>query len=179
MKLAGVALLTALLFTPAAPFQQLSIGADLPPFDAYTLNGETKKMPQDAKGRPAVFVASFSKAAAEFTRPWLDNCRTAVASEPAVSKTSCLDVRMLEDVPRLFRGLVEMGMRSGLPADLQRQVFLVYKNNDAWRQRLGVGDDKAPYVFGCDKDGRVRITSKVPFGAAELKKVLAAIEASK
>ena len=67
-------------------------------------------------------------------------------------------------------------MRSGLPVGLQRQTLLVYNENDAWRARIGVTDNKTAYIIGCDKEGRVRVTATGEFVESEFKRVLANIE---
>ena len=160
----------------AADDPKLQPGLELPALEATTLNGDPAALPRDAKGHPAVIVMGFSKAATKVTRPWLDNCRTAAASKPGGSTVSCYDVRMLEDVPRSFRGMVERSMKSGYPIELQRQTLLVYIGNDAWRERVGATDAKSAYVIACDKEGRVRKLVIGPFVKAELDWLLDAVD---
>ncbi len=104
------------------------------------------------------------------TRPWMDGCR---AAEPRVH---CYDIRMVEDVPRLFRGSMERGMKGGFPVELQRQTLLVYDENDAWRERLGATDGKSAYILACDAEGRVRAITTGQFMEAQLQKLLEAID---
>jgi len=85
---------------------------------------------------------------------------------------------MLEDVPGLLRGMVERGMRSGFPVELQRQTLLVYKNNDAWRERLAVTDDKTAYIVAIDARGYVRGTATGPFTSTEIEKMMRVIAPS-
>ena len=170
MRLVTIAL--ALCVTAAAGVQQLTAGTPLPQLQAKTLSGEQVVLPRDLKGHPGLLVIGFSKAAADVTRPWLEACRSSVSSQPAASRVTCYDVRMVADVPWLFRGLVEMGMRSGLPADLQHNVLLIYSDNDAWRKRVAVTDANSAYVVACDKDGRIKGTAKGPLVQADLKRLL-------
>jgi len=155
----------------AASADLLATGAELPPLEATTLNGEAAALPHDALGHPAILVIGFSKASSKATRPWLEGCRA--------YGSGCYDIRMVEGVPRTFRGMMERGMRSGLPVELQRRTLLVYSDNDAWRGRVGMADDKTAYVIGCDKEGRVRATATGNFIEAELERVLASIEGVK
>lgn len=158
---------------------ELQPGVDLPALEATTLNGEPAALPRDAGGRPALLVIGFTKAAAKIARPWMDHCRSATAAtataEAGGAGVSCYDVRMLEDVPRAFRGMMEHGMRGELPAELQRHTLLVYSENEAWRKRVGVADDKTAYVIACDGEGRVRGTAIGPFVETELKRLLDAL----
>ena len=153
----------------------LAAGVELPRLEAKGMTGEAVELPRDALGRPAILVIGFSKAAAKAMRGWLEGCRSAAAGR-APAGVSCYDVRMLADVPRLMRGMVERAMRNGYPAELLPQVLLVYSLSDAWRQRAEGIDDKMAYVIGCDRDGRVRATATGGFVEAELKRMLEVIE---
>lgn len=161
----------------AAISPKLVPGVELPLLEGKALSGDSVALPRDARGHAAVLVIGFSKAAAKVTRPWLDSCRSAAAARPAGSDVYCYDVRMVEGVPRLFRGMIERGMRNGLTVELRRKTLLIYSENDAWRERIGNdGDDKTAYIIGCDNDGRIRVTSAGGFVEMELKKILEAIE---
>ncbi|PYT09754.1 MAG: hypothetical protein DMF49_01250 [Acidobacteria bacterium] len=160
----------------AADASKLVSGVELPPLEVKALSGDLAALPRDARGHPAVLIIGFSKAAAEISRAWVERCRSAAAARPDGSGVYCYDVRMLEGVPRLFRGMVERRMRSSYPVNLQRQTLLVYSENDAWRQRVGAADEKTAYVIGCDREGRVRGTAVGQFLELELKKLLEAIE---
>jgi hypothetical protein len=83
---------------------------------------------------------------------------------------------MLESVPRPFRSMMERGMRSGFPPELQRDTLLIYNNNDTWHELLGVTDDATAYVVAIDSEGIVRATSTGGFTAAKIGKVFEAIE---
>lgn len=166
--MANVGLCAAL----AAGAPQITAGTALPVLQAKTLNGEQVALPRDLKAHPGLLVIGFSKAAADVTRPWLEACRSSASSQPEASRVTCYDVRMVADVPWLLRGLVEMGMRSGLPSDLQHNVLLIYADNDAWRQRLSATDANSAYVVACDRDGRITGTTKGPLVQAELKRLL-------
>jgi len=178
----GLPLLLALVslgqVPAAAKSPTLVPGMELPPLEVNALSGDAAALPRDARGHAAVLVIGFSKASAKISRPWLDGCRSAAASGQAGSGAYCYDVRMLEGVPRSFRGTVERSMRSGYPVELQRQTLLVYTENDAWRERVGADDDKTPYVVGIDKDGRVRGAAAGQFVQSELRKILEAIEST-
>jgi hypothetical protein len=173
----SVLIVLMLLGTPlvSASAPRLASGTDLPPLGGTTLSGEALALPHDTRGHPAMLIIGFSKAASMVTRPWLDGCR-ALAVKSSGASVNCYDIRMVEEVPRVFRGAMERGMRSGLPVGLQRQTLLVYSENDAWRERIGVIDNKTAYVIGCDKEGRVRVTATGEFVESELKRVLTNIE---
>ena len=150
----------------------LVAGEVLPSLEAKTLSGEPARLPAQAQGHAALLVIGFSKAAAKTTRLWVEGCRSEVSAGAAEPRVYCFDVRMLEGVPGLLRGMVERGMRSGFPAELQRQTLLVYKDNDAWRERLGVVDDKTAYIVAIDARGYVRGAATGPFTSTELERMM-------
>jgi len=160
----------------AAGAARLVSGDSLPLLEVKALSGHPAALPRDARGHGAVLVFGFSKAAARTSRPWMDGCRATAAAKSAEQGVYCYDVRMVEDVPQLFRGSMERGMRNGLPAEFQTQTFLAYTENEAWRERLGATDKRNTYVIACDGEGRVRATATGQFMEAELKRLLEAIE---
>jgi hypothetical protein len=158
----------------AAPADPILVpGTPLPTLEATTLGGEAVMLPGEASANGAVLVVGFSKEAAALTSEWMDGC-LAATRQPGREKVACYDVRMLEEVPRLFRGMMERGMKKGYPIDRQRRTLLVYSSNDAWRGRLGA-DPASAYVVGCDGTGRVRLMATGPFVEAELQAILGAI----
>jgi hypothetical protein len=160
----------------AADAPKVVPGDELPPLEVKALSGDLAALPRDVRGHAAVLIIGFSKAAARISQAWLESCRSAAAARPAGSGVNCYDVRMLEGVPRLFRGMVERGMRSDFPVNLQRQTLLVYRENEEWRERVGAADEKTAYVIGCDREGRVRGTAAGEFVEMELKRILEAID---
>ena len=169
------ALVTLTLLQGAAPPDPILVpGTPLPAIQATTLAGEDLALPGEASVNGAVLVVGFSREAASLTSEWMDGC-LAATRQPGREKVACYDVRMLEDVPQLFRGMMEHGMRKGYPPDRQRRTILVYSDNESWRGRLGVRDTASAYVLGCDGTGRVRLMATGPYVEPELRAILDAI----
>lgn len=160
----------------AAVTAALAPGAGLPQLEARSLSGDPAVLPRDARGHGMVLVIGFTKSAAKSTRPWLEGCRALAPVGPDGSSAACYDIRMVEDVPRMFRGMMERSMKSGLPTELQRRTLLAYADNEAWRKRTGASDLKTAYVIGCDAEGVVRYMTSGSYSEPELKKVLGALE---
>ena len=178
MRRLGILLgLLLALNTSTSGAAQLALGSELPLLEAETLSGDRATLPRDGRGHPMILVLSFAKSAAKITRPWLEACRAPAASATSTPVVRCFDVRMLEAVPGFMRGMVERGMRKGLPEELKRDALLVYADNDAWRERIGGTEEKTAYVIGCDGEGRVRATARGEYTEAALKRVLDAIAA--
>lgn len=123
--------------------------------------------PSAAAGPPPSAPAESARSAATGSPPG--------APAPSSPGLVCYDVRMVEDVPRLFRRLMERDMKSGFPPGLQQRTLLVYEHNEAWRGRLGVDDDRTAHVIGCDAEGIVRAVARGPYSQKELKTLLETI----
>jgi hypothetical protein len=160
------------------PAEGLVGGDALPVVHGKSLSGSPVLLPEQAIGHPAMLVVGFSRASKEAAQPWLLNCREHFAAA-AGEGARCYDVRMVEGIPRLFRGFVEGGMRKGYPAALLDQTVLVYRENDLWKQRLGVADETTAYVVVLDASGRVCGLQKGAFSESALSATLAGLSPPK
>src|SRR6476659_2620592 len=73
----------------------------LPPLEGETLSGRKVSLPAATGGRPALLIIGFSKASQSQTKAW---------SQRANGRLPCWSVAVLEDVPRLLRGMVARGI---------------------------------------------------------------------
>jgi hypothetical protein len=156
----------------AATAVPLQLGEVLPMVTGETLSGKQLELPAAHAESNRVLVFSFSKAASADSRLWSEHLNKEPGSDgPVIS----FRVIMLESVPRLVRGMAVAGIKSGVPADERDTTTLVYKDEDSWKKRLSVTDDKHAYVVLIDGKGRVGWMSSGPFtdgGYAELRKAL-------
>lgn len=128
-------------------FLVLSAGAAWPETEAETLSGRKVIVPAAFGGRPAVVVWSFSKAAGEKTRAWL---------EPLLKQgLNAWGAAMLEAAPRFVRPMIRGGMRKEMNAGLQDRQLLLYRDEKGWRARLAIQDDSVPWVVILDRTGAV------------------------
>ena len=103
-------------------------------------------------GAGALLVFSFSREAAESVANWLSACRSREQAGPQA--VACFDVRMVQGIPGLVRGLVVKRMRKESPPELLSSTLLVYRDNDGWKRRLGVEDARSAHVLAVAADGR-------------------------
>lgn len=118
-----------------------------PVTEGETLSGTKVTVPSSFTGKPTVLVFSFSKDAGEKVRFWLD---------PLLKDDlNAWSVASLEAAPRLIRGVIRSGMRKDMARIAQERSVLLYKDDKAWRQALGVTKDDAPLVVLLDAKGQV------------------------
>ena len=136
-------------------------------------------------GFPKVVVMTFTRAAAKSGQAWLEGCRAdettraLPAPTPAAQGSTtppplsvvCYDVRMTMSLPPLVRGYVEGQMKKGQKPENLAQVVLVYKDKDAWRDRMAVilDNQDEPFIIMVDRQGRVQSLLHGAFDPAALK----------
>jgi hypothetical protein len=178
------ALLVAVAAAPLAGAEEpLASGSQFPVLAGRSLIGTDVTVKADGEsGR--VFVISFSQDAARPAKAWLDACRAAPPaaspSPPAPAGRSvpsappaaalprpvvCYDVRMMQGAPRLLRGFIEGRMRKGEPASRHANTVLLYRDEELWRDRFAVIEDKKdqPYIAFVDAQGRVSTLTHGPW----------------
>jgi hypothetical protein len=148
-----------LLFALAA-VAPLKTGDVFPEFGGQTISGRAVTLPEAGKQWVAIF--GFSRASGDDARRWREHA----------DKLGCYGIIMLESVPRLLRGMVASGIKSGMPPDVRDRTVIYYKEEAIWKQRLAVSDDKRAYVVLVDASGRVLWTNSGPFTEVELGKLL-------
>jgi ATP10 protein len=163
----------AFLFGSVAMFAQdaaLKIGDLLPKVTGQTLTKAQLELPLAMSGKTAVVMFSFSRAAGNDARAWGEHLLNEFSHTILP-----YHVIELEGVPRLMRGVAVSGIKGTMPPDVQKQAIVLYQDEDLWKKRLAVTDDKRCYVLVLGPDGRIRWTSSSAFSDSAhqaLKKLL-------
>lgn len=161
----------------------LSSGLTFPDLVGRTLSGADITVGM-RDGIAKVVVMTFTKGAATPAQAWLDACRADETAQrpqtpapatgsPAApnSRVACYDVRMGQAIPRLVRGFIEGRMKKGLNPEHLSRVVLIYKDNEAWRDRMVVFNDNEnqPFIVMVDRQGRVQSLLQGAFNPQALK----------
>jgi len=174
----------ALLFLAASglaqtPGSPISSGLTFPDLVGKALSGSEITVGM-SDGSPKVVVMTFTREAASPAQAWLDACRadettSAAPSPPDGSppplRAVCYDVRMAHGIPRIIRGYVEGRMKKGLSPEQLAHTLLVYRDKEAWRDRMQVTsrNENEPFIVMVDRQGRVQSLLQGAFSAAALK----------
>ncbi len=159
-------------------------GVNFPDIVGKALSGEDIRVGMH-DGFPKVVVMAFTGEAAKSGQAWLEACRadettqSPPAPSPAAPDSStkpplpvvCYDVRMAMSLPPLVRGYFEGQKKKGQKPENLAQVVLVYKDKDAWRDRLAVilDNQDVPFIIMVDRQGRVQSLLQGAFDPAALK----------
>lgn len=134
---------------------------NIPHVDAETLAGGKISLPSAALGHPAIFTIGFSRAGGNCTSAWNRELKKDLAGNPDLHFYT---VAVLQDAPKMVRGMIKHGMRSGVPKDEQNAFILIYEAEDAWKSFAGFSDPNIAYVVLVDPSGasRVKVHGKAP-----------------
>ena len=129
---------------------RLRYGDMMPSLAGQTLSGMWVDLPQATGGKPAVVVFSFSRAGGRDAQSWTQHLS---ADNPGLT---IYTVIFLEGVPRFFRSMAVSGIKSEMPAAMQDKTVLLYRDEQLWKQRLQLGDERHACVALIGVHGEIR-----------------------
>jgi hypothetical protein len=144
----------------AAPVP-LHVGALFPGFSGQTITGRSLNLPTAAKDKSAVLVFSFSRTAGKDARLWNEHL-----TKDFPTTIPAYGVILLESAPKIFRGLAISGIKSSMPISVQDRTIVLYRDEELWKQRLAVRDDRRAYVLLLGPSGHVRWVNSGAFSDA-------------
>jgi hypothetical protein len=122
----------------------------LPHVQADTLSSNKIALPDAALGHPAIFIIGFSRAAGDSTGRWGKELKKQFANDPDLRFYS---VAVLQDAPKMVRGMIRHGMRGGIPKEEQDRFVLIYEGEDAWKSFAGFSEPDDAYIVLVDAKG--------------------------
>lgn len=118
----------------------------IPTIQGETLSGQKVSLPAAAKG-PALLIMGFTHASQTQTKAW---CARARDQFPTWS------IAVLEDVPRLVRGMAVHGIKGGTPKDQYDHFVLVYHGEKELKAAAGIDKPDDAYLLVIDGTGAIR-----------------------
>jgi hypothetical protein len=144
-----------------------------PAVDGESLLGAKVSLPGALKGHAAVLVLGFTHASQTQTLAW----NAKLESLDLSSRT--FSIAVLEDAPRLVRGMATSGIRNSVPKNRRNRAFIVVRGEKALKEAVGFDRPDDAYLALIDHDGIIqwRLHGAVTDAAAEdLKNRLTALE---
>ena len=123
----------------------------IPTTAGETLSGKPVVPAELMRGQTTILVAGFSHDAGMQSAAW----RKAVHVDSALKGLPVYELAMLEKAPAIIRGMIQSGMRKGVPAAEQDQIIVMTRDEKLWEKFFGVENDKDPYVVLLDARGNV------------------------
>jgi hypothetical protein len=115
-----------------------------PAIEAQNARDHRMKFPD---GKAAVVVLGFTRASQNQTKPW---------AQRLAGQYNLWSIAVLEDVPRLVRGMVNHGIKSSVPTGSREQFLLVYKGEKELKDAAGFSAPDDAYILIVDKNGAIK-----------------------
>ena len=152
----------------------LSLGAEqLPPVEGQDLLGKTVSLPAAAAGQAAILVIGFTHASQNQTKAWSQRLEKQF---PAPAPVRIYSIAVLEDVPKLVRGMAVHGIKSGVPAEQRGRFLLVYHHEAELKQSAGFAAPDDAYLLVLDPAGAVRWRFHGPVTDSAIEQLLAQLK---
>lgn len=124
----------------------------LPKVTTETLAGNELDLPSALSGRVAVLCIGFTHSSQSEVKAWSTALRSQLGKESAVTVYS---VAVLEDAPRLVRGMIVHSMKGSVPEANFSTFLLVFKNEKELKQAVGFTSGEDAYVVVLDTAGNI------------------------
>jgi hypothetical protein len=141
-------LLSLLLFAALACAQT----QPMPRIEGESFAGQKVVLPDAAKGHVAVLVFGFTKASKEPTRAWAEKILAEFGNQ---SEFELYQLPVLEDVPRLFRGMVISGIKKGIPEKLRDRFVPILQGESELKKLVGYKEPDDAYLVILDPSGQI------------------------
>ena len=120
--------------------------------EGESLAGNKVVLPDAAKGKVAVLIFGFTKASKTPTSTWAKRLNADFATQPGIV---LYQLPVLEDVPRLFRGMVISGIKKGVPENLREQFVPIVAGEAELKKLVSYKEPNDAYLIVLDRSGRV------------------------
>lgn len=154
-----VAFLAALGFAAAMPLRS----EQMPRITGKNLSGKQVSLPSESGGSVAIICIGFSHASQSQLKPWGERAIRAFSQNDRVLIYS---VAVLEDAPRLVRGMAVQGMRSRVPAQQHDHFVVVYQGESELKRITGFQRPEEAYILLLDPRGEIQWVSHGPVSDA-------------
>ena len=142
--------LASYFLLPISAFAQNS--TEMPTIEGETLAGHAIKLPEAASGKVGALVFGFSKASKAPTSAWGKKISEDFSSQPAFV---LYQLPVLEDVPRIIRGMVISGIRKDVPENRRDHFIPVLHNEAQLKTLVGYKEPDDAYIVILDREGKI------------------------
>jgi len=135
------------IFALAILFVASLYAEQFPRVEGENLLGQKTALPDASAGHEAVIVIGFTHTSQNQTKAWAARLQHEL---PTYS------IAVLEDAPRLVRGMAVHAMKGGVPEDQRDHFVVLYHNEKELKEAAGFDRADDAYVLLLDKDGVIQ-----------------------
>lgn len=146
------------------------------PFPALKGNALSKKevtLPDDAKGFVTVIIVAFERDTQNQIDTWADTLLKRYDSDNTIKY---FEVPMISGFYSFMSGIIDGGMRGGVPKPLHDNVVTFYGDRGPYFEAFGVDDKSKCYLFVLDRDGTVKYKERGYSDYPRLSKLFSVID---
>ena len=129
-----------------------AVSQSIPHDDGEALSGRKVVLPDDFSGHAAVLIIGFSRSGGDSASRWGKQLHQDLAGETRIRLYS---VAELQDAPKMVRGMIKHGMRSGLSKQEQDLFVVLDQDQDSWKKAVDFADTNDAYIVLVDSTGKI------------------------
>jgi hypothetical protein len=148
------------------------INTVFPELKAQTLAKQDMVFPKDVAGKPTIICIAFEGSAQSLVDTWT----TPVLAKYPHQEVNYYEIPMIKSGYKIMRGIIDGGMRGGVPKDLHKNVATYYGGLSDYKTNLMMDKNGSCYLFLLDKSGVIQFVSEGISDAEKLDKMYAVIE---
>jgi hypothetical protein len=130
------------------------LAQSLPATEGETLNGKPIRLATNLSGKPAIVVIGFSKASSAESGAWTKRLK----EDAGLAGMAVYQVAVLEEVPKLVRGMVKSSIRGSVPVADQGTFVMLFHDEAQWKELAHYRNADDAYVVVLDAHGTLRST---------------------
>jgi hypothetical protein len=127
-------------------------GQPMPTVTGESLAGHKVVLPDAARGSVAVLIFGFSKASKTPTSAW---AKRLSRDFPIDTGFQIYQLPVLEDVPRLFRGMVISGIKKGVPENIRDRFVPILDGEAELKKAVDYREPDDAYLVLLDRNSKV------------------------
>ncbi len=120
--------------------------------EGESLSGHKVVLPEAAKGKVAVLIFGFTRASKAPTSEWVKKLSADFGTRAGFE---LYQLPVLEDVPRLFRGMAISGMKKGTPENMRDHFVPLLQGEAELKRLVGYREVDDAYVLLLDRGGNI------------------------
>ena len=142
----------AIFFLAILAYAMGAFSEEMPQIAGRTLSDKQIAFPSACAGSGCIIVIGFSHGSQSQVKAWTVRANTEFQSIPMIAVYS---MAVLEDAPRLVRGMAVHGIRSGVPEGQRDHFAIIYQGEAELKRVVGFQKADAAYVLVLDRKGRI------------------------
>ncbi len=124
----------------------------MPRIEGESLAGRRVVLPDAASGKVAVLIFGFSKASKGPTSAWAEKILSEFGGQAGFE---LYQLPVLEDVPRLIRGMIISGIKKGVKENVRDHFVPIVQGEAALKKLVGYKEADDAYLVVIDRSGQI------------------------